>query len=116
MESIEDREEWDREWQSMEYRRIEELSFPKTSMDFDPEMGELLSATIAKAPPQHIDRLYFRNEECPICSESTMPENRIAASLYPIFGRLKGLGFSVWCHPACFESLPLSDDPTHFPW
>src|SRR5437868_4942018 len=119
-----DREEWNRRWSSMPHKHISDVA----ALDFhrDAGLGAVRSATISLVPPEYVGGSFvggsfvggsfFATDVCPLCSKSTEPVQRIAASLHPKFERITGVSFGVWVHQSCFDRLEVSDQPTPFPW
>jgi hypothetical protein len=110
-----DRTEWDRDWAAMQHRDIPD----KTNINVKlllgrPDFGELKSASITTVPEQHLGRLYFPSEECPLCGNVALATNRMPASLNFLFSF--PIGVNVWIHKDCFASLPLSSKPPPIPW
>ena len=111
-----DEGEWEREWASMEVRSVPDLQRARALDIFKIDLGPLLSATISRVPTQFVDRLYFSDDDCAICSESTLGMDRSAACLSVRFQRIENLAAGIWVHKTCFERLPPTDVRPPIPW
>jgi hypothetical protein len=111
-----DRDEWDREWSSMQHREVPDGV--KLTIKTDPQLGKGHFTTIAEAPVQYLDRMYLPTEECAICSISTINTDRLPASANWISDEKPDLkiGYSTWVHRDCFEELKVSNLLPPIPW
>lgn len=107
--------EWQSNWQSMEHRRIVDLTNVNKGALFGYDLGPIVSATISLVPEQYVSGVYFQNEICPLCLSSTISSKRSPANLQPRFENLEGLAACVWVHNDCFEDLPLENNLPGFP-
>lgn len=110
--------EWRRDWESMPHREVVDLTSVNSIRENlgGADFGKIVAATIASTPEKYISETCFHDENCPLCLQSTISTNRLAGSLYPTFEKIDNLGFGVWVHKKCFESLPLRDEQPGVPW
>jgi hypothetical protein len=88
-----DRVEWDRLWSG---RTARQLRRPfNLGVRIDPRFGDLVSVTIAQAPAELWNRLWFETPLCPICGESSLTAPRLAAQLTLAFASGFVYGLSV---------------------
>jgi hypothetical protein len=112
-----DRTEWDRIWSSMEARRIDRMSEAYVRTMYKHDFGPPISAVVARVPDRYIEKMYFAVQNCPVCTAPAIdPATIYAVNLSIEFERVKGIGAAVWAHRDCFDSLPLSKEPTPVPW
>jgi hypothetical protein len=107
--------DWERAWSSMPNRTVREPS--KLNLQLDPNLGKVLSATIAEAPSQYLEFLYLPTELCALCSKATFAADRVPTSVSVELDQLKGsIGICSWVHRTCFEELEISEKPAPIPW
>ena len=106
-----------RDWQSMPHRDVVDLANLNKLKEelIASDLGPIIAATISLVPEKYIHSIYFSDEFCPLCLESTVMSDRLASSLHAKFESIENISSCAWVHRLCFESLPLREDLPGFP-
>ncbi len=109
-----DRETWEQAWRNCSHRRIE--SPIRIDVGLDSDFGKIVSVTISENPAEFSDKGWRETDYCPICGQTTVGAQRLAATIHPTFETGFSYGVGVWVHGLCFEKCPETGEPALIPW
>jgi len=88
---------------------------PRVTPYYPESWGEPTAVHIS--PDPIIEEKFERfTETCPVCGIATDPEQRVPATLEPVFTNGLGFGVSVWTHPACLNACRETTIQRGVPW